>query len=185
MDPILLDIPMPIMTERLLITGPQVGEGAVVNAAIVESFAAINRWMDWAKVLPTPDETEKFMRESVANFVARRTFHLNIWNRGQTRLIGCTGLIAHNWSPKVFEIGYWTRKSEAGKGYMTEAVVAVADYAFKVIKADRVFIRCDDRNAASARVAEKAGFILEGVMRNDSLDNQGGLRSSRVYARTE
>ncbi len=83
----------------------------------------------------------------------------------------------------MFEIGYWIRTSETGKGYITEAVNALTVYGFGELKADRIFIRCDDRNPASARVAEKAGYQLEGIMRNDSLANDGSLRSTRLYAR--
>jgi len=183
MEPILLDIPMPIVTERLVIREPRVGEGAVVNAAVVETFAALHQWMPWAKELPTVEDTEKFTRESVAKFTLRQDFTLRLWDRAQARFIGCIGLHPQGWAPRVFEIGYWIRTSEAGKGLMSEAAIALADYAFNTFKADRVFIRCDERNVASARVAEKAGFQLEGILRNDSLDTAGGLRSTRLYAR--
>ena len=37
MNPILIDLPMPITTPRLLIRPPRLGDGIVVNAAIIES----------------------------------------------------------------------------------------------------------------------------------------------------
>jgi hypothetical protein len=36
--PILIDLPMPIITSRLLIRPPQIGDGVALNAAIIESF---------------------------------------------------------------------------------------------------------------------------------------------------
>jgi len=185
MDPILLDVPMPIFTERLVIREPRVGEGAIVNEAVVESFGELHAWMPWAKEVPTVEESEKYTRESAAKFITRQDFGLRIWNREQTRFIGSTGLHPKSWSPRVFEIGYWIRTSEAGKGYTTEAVKALTAYGFSVMKADRMFIRCDDRNSASARVADKAGFQLEGILRNDAVDNEGNLCSTRVYGRTK
>ncbi len=183
MEPILLDIPMPIVTERLVIREPRVGEGKIVNDAVAESFAELHVWMPWAKTMPSVDDSETHTRETAAKFIARKDFGLRIWSRDQTRFIGSTGLHPKSWSPRVFEIGYWVRTSEAGKGYITEAVNALTVYGFTVLKADRVFICCDDLNSASARVAEKAGFQLEGIMRNDSVNNDGQLRSTRFYAR--
>jgi len=166
-----------------LIREPRVGEGSIVNEAVAESFKELNAWMPWAKELPTVEDTEKHSRESAAKFIARKDFGLRIWSRDETRFIGSTGLHVKDWSPRVFEIGYWVRTSEAGKGYITETVNALTAYGFTVLKASRIFIRCDDRNPASARVAEKAGYQLEGIMRNDSVGNDGELRSTRFYAR--
>ena len=44
-------------------------------------------------------------------------------------------------------------------------------------------IRTDDGNSASWKVAERAGFTLEALLRGDSLTPAGEVRSTRVYAR--
>jgi RimJ/RimL family protein N-acetyltransferase len=46
-----------------------------------------------------------------------------------------------------------------------------------------VFLTTDHRNRDSWRLAERAGFELEGVLRNERLDLQGRLRDTRVYSR--
>lgn len=84
---------------------------------------------------------------------------------------------------RKFEIGYWVRTSCAGQGYITEAVSAIADFAVQELQAARLEIRCDSRNTQSARVAERAGFTLEGILRNDKLDVQGALRDNMIYSK--
>ena len=49
--------------------------------------------------------------------------------------------------------------------------------------AQRVEIRMDDLNVRSWRVAERAGFTLEGVLRADRLTVTGTLSNTRIYAR--
>ena len=66
---------------------------------------------------------------------------------------------------------------------VTEAAAALADLCFDRLDARRVELRMDDRNAASWRVAERIGFTLEGVLRDDSLTPANVVRSTRVYAR--
>ena len=72
-----------------------------------------------------------------------------------------------------FEIGYWCSTRFSGQGYTTEAVRGIAALAFEALGAKRVEIRCDPLNRLSARVAERAGFRLQGELRNDALGTDG------------
>lgn len=70
----------------------------------------------------------------------------------------------------ALEIGYTLLGQEHwGKGLMTEAVGLVIDYVFSTERVNRLEIRCDVENRASARVAEKLGFTHEGVARQATL----------------
>ena len=67
---------------------------------------------------------------------------------------------------------------------LTEGVRALADHALEHLRANRVFLTVDDQNVRSWRLAERAGFVLEGVMVNERLNLQGKPRNTRIYART-
>ena len=64
------------------------------------------------------------------------------------------------------EIGYWLGQPFWERGIATEAVRAVVDYAFATFDLGRLYAGVFDWNPASARVLEKAGFTLEGRLRN-------------------
>lgn len=182
MLPILLDVPMPIVTERLLIREPRVGDGAAINQAIAESFAELNRWMPWCRKMPTVEESESFSREGAAKFITRQDLQLRIWSKDGSRVLGSTGLHPQPGELRAFEIGYWIRTADAGNGLMTEAVRALTRYAFERLDAVRVLIRADVHNRASRRVAEKAGFELEGTLRCYHIRNDGSLGDMCVYS---
>ena len=59
-------------------------------------------------------------------------------------------------------IGYWIDRNFANRGFTTKAVEMLTQYAFNVLKLHRVEINLRPENAASRRVAEKAGYIFEG-----------------------
>jgi ribosomal-protein-alanine N-acetyltransferase len=70
----------------------------------------------------------------------------------------------------ALEIGYILLGRELwGKGLMTEAARLVVDYVFSTERVNRLEIRCDVENRASARIAEKLGFTHEGVARQATL----------------
>jgi [ribosomal protein S5]-alanine N-acetyltransferase len=60
-------------------------------------------------------------------------------------------------------IGYYLDKNHNGKGYMTEAVRLVVDYAFKELQLHRIEAGVMPHNIASIKVLKKAGFHQEGI----------------------
>jgi RimJ/RimL family protein N-acetyltransferase len=79
------------------------------------------------------------------------------------------------------EIGYWLGESFWGRGIATEALRAVTAYAVKEHSLTRVYAVPFEWNAASFRVLEKAGYALEGTMRQSALKD-GRIISQRLYA---
>ena len=181
-DPINLDIPETIETERLLIRPPQPGDGPALNEAIRQSIDHLKRWMDWAQHEPPVEENEAFARRMAASFKTRGDdIALLIYERQSGCLLGATGMHAIDWSVPRVEIGYWVRDGETGKGYITEAVRAVTDYAFTHLQVERIEIRCEPDNQRSAAVAERCGYTLEGRLRNQMRNPAGDLRDTLVY----
>ena len=183
MDPLLIDIPESFDTERLTLRAPRAGDGPELNAAILESIEELQQWMPWATPVPTPEQTEIYVRRMRAKFVAREELSLRLYLKGTETVVGSSGLMVRGWDVPAFEIGYWVRRRFARQGYITEAVRAIAALAFDVLRAERIEIRADDGNERSWRVAERCGFTLEGVRRHDSRTPLGELRDTRVYAR--
>ena len=62
-------------------------------------------------------------------------------------------------------VGYWLGQPFWGRGIATEALRAVTDYAFTTLDICRLEAGVFDWNPASARVLEKAGYVLEGRSR--------------------
>jgi ribosomal-protein-alanine N-acetyltransferase len=60
-------------------------------------------------------------------------------------------------------IGYWIDQRFAGRGYTTRAVIALTNYAFSVLQLHRIEINLRPENIASKKVAEKAGYLYEGL----------------------
>ncbi len=63
------------------------------------------------------------------------------------------------------EIGYWLGKPFWGKGIMTRVLKKICDHGFTHLNLIRIEAPIFDYNNASMRVAEKAGFIREGIAR--------------------
>lgn len=60
-------------------------------------------------------------------------------------------------------VGYWIDKARAGRSYMSEALVLIAQYAFEDLHLHRLEICIIPRNHNSRRVVEKLGIREEGM----------------------
>ncbi|WP_457355608.1 GNAT family N-acetyltransferase [Roseateles sp. P5_D6] len=187
LDPLLIDIPERLDGERTVLLMPRAGVGAELAVVITQAISHLRPWMPWAQEAPTAESSEMVVRRMQADFIARRDLCFHIYARradgSPGRLLGGTGLHRMDWTVRRFEIGYWIRPEAAGQGHVSEAVRLLTGLAFDVLSARRVEIRCDPRNVRSRAVAERCGFELEGILRNEALGVDGHPRDTCVYAR--
>ena len=103
------------------------------------------------------------------------------------QIISCTGFNEKSdFEMRVFEIGYWIHAVFQGKGYVTEFVNALTQFAFDECDAIRVQILTQVENEKSIAVAERCGFYLEATLKNHRLDCKSLLPAdSYVFAMTE
>lgn len=182
-EKIMLTIPESFESKRLIIRAPKYGDGAASYEAVQESMEELRPWMPFANDSLTPENSEINIRQAHLKFLKRSDLRLMLFSKESGQLVGSSGLHRIDWDVRKFEIGYWLRSSYAGQGYMSEAVEAITNYAIRELAANRIEIRCDARNGKSARVAERNGFVLEGILRGDSLDVYGELSDTMVFSK--
>jgi len=105
------------------------------------------------KILDNPSDIKPFIVEKKDGSKIGFIVHFHVLHMG-------TGT-------KQLEIGYTLVPSERGKGFCTEAVKIMVDYLFLSKDIMRIQVQTDQRNAASQKVMEKAGFRKEGTLRRN------------------
>jgi RimJ/RimL family protein N-acetyltransferase len=96
------------------------------------------------------------------------------------QFIGWCSLTRWNPTFRSASLTYCLDAPAWGHGYATEASRALLAWAFDTLDLNRVQAEADTRNAASARVLEKLGFVREGTLREDCIVN-GDVSNSWVY----
>ena len=71
-------------------------------------------------------------------------------------------------------LGYWLLPEARGKGFATRSVRLVSRWAFEELGMARLSLNTEPSNDRSQRVAERSGFVKEGVLR--SYEDIGGRR---------
>ena len=79
-------------------------------------------------------------------------------------------------------VGYWLLEDGRGKGRATRALRLIASWALPEMRLGRMQLHTDPRNVASQRVAERAGFTREGVLRGYDGRSDGTRADAVVYS---
>lgn len=178
--------PTILRTERLLLRPPGPEDGPAFHEALAETIGELRRFLSglpWVAAEPSLEGARLFCQRARANHLDRKDFPFLMLERGSDRLLGVCGLHRPDWNVPKFEVGYWRRASAQGQGLVAEALQAICAHAFQHHGAVRLEAITDAENLASRRVAERAGFVLEGVLRQHQRAPDGSLRSICVYAR--
>ncbi|MFZ2586814.1 MAG: GNAT family N-acetyltransferase [Alphaproteobacteria bacterium] len=144
-------------TQRLILKAPTEAdipayERHIMNYEIVRHFNVIVPW-------PFPaGDIENYVKNEI---IAKQGQDDWVWgiflNENPDELIG----IVHLWRPGEPENrGFWLSQHHWGKGYMTEAVKPIMDYAFDHLGFDKLVFSNATQNARSSRVKDNTGAMF-------------------------
>lgn len=155
-----------LQTERLRLRSVLARDIDDVHASCVDP--ELQRW------IPLPEPGVPYTHQNAEHFClvtapSIRTGgegqHWAILEREGDRFVGSMALLLTRWPAMVTEVGYWISPWARGRGYATEAVMAVSQWALDQ-GFQRIELKAALGNTGSRRVAESAGFVHEGVERN-------------------
>jgi ribosomal-protein-alanine N-acetyltransferase len=137
-------------------------------------------WINLRDAFPHP-YTARNAREfihGVRNRTLETTFAIAVGDEA----VGSIGFVLHPDVERVSaEIGYWLAEPFWGRGIATEALAVVTTHAIEAHELTRVYALPFARNAASCRVLEKAGYVLEARLRRSAIKH-GEIVDQMQYA---
>ena len=134
----------------------------------------------WIPMIPSP-----YTEEDARTFLdhCRET-----WDQGEAYSFAIvdaqTGELAGSVAMRLLRFGtghfgYWVAREARGRGVATEALKTLCRWAIDTLDVKRLELLTDPNNVASQRVAEKAGFQREGILRS-SLEYRDGTRCDSI-----
>jgi RimJ/RimL family protein N-acetyltransferase len=147
-----------LVTERLLLRRSLPKDAEAIAA--YRSDPDVYRYQGWER---TDAEGIRAEVEDMAGRAPGESggwVQLSVEERQSGRLVGDVGLSPADGEPGVIKVGYTIAPAFQGRGYATEAVGALAAYAFDRLGAEVLRAYASAENLPSIRVAEKVGMRL-------------------------
>ncbi len=98
----------------------------------------------------------------------QKALRFTIFEKASNHIIGSCGFNMFDFDHAITEIGYDLAKVHWGKGYATEAITALIDYAFTHLAMNTIVAKVEGANINSIKVLKKLNFIYQGY---DDTDN--------------
>jgi RimJ/RimL family protein N-acetyltransferase len=137
-------------------------------------------WINLRDAFPHPytiHDAREFIR-SIRSRTPETTFAIAVGDEA----VGSIGFVLHRDVERVSaEIGYWLAEPFWGRGITAEALAATTKFAIEQHGLTRIYAVPFAWNAASCRVLEKAGYVLEARLRNSAVKD-GKLTDQLQYA---
>jgi RimJ/RimL family protein N-acetyltransferase len=170
-----------IVTPRLLLRTALEADVELVQAAKLEVWDELQRWMVWAY---DDQRGVDALREHIASSLVVGPCHLMLGFRRDTGAFAIsTGLIATD--EDTYETGYWVAADQRRQGFATEATNAMVRYGFDVLRAEELTISYFAGNEKSAGVIRKLGFPYERTVRGAHKSCVDGVPVDVHYFRRE
>ena len=157
-----IPLPDPPLTDGEITLRPWEGRDAPAMAAACQD-PEIPRWT----VVPhhyTERHARDFISGIAAGLEAGRELALGVVDSDDT-VLGAIGMSNFDWADMKGEIGYWMAPEARRRGIGARATRMLAEWAVTKLGLERVELLANPENEGSQRLAERAGFTREGVLR--------------------
>ena len=152
-----------MQTERLLLRPLKMSD----SGAYLDIFSDTMTLLYWSnEPISSIEEAESLIRQDIEWSASDNCICLGVALADSNLIIGKVTLFQLSEQNRRAEIGYVLDRRHWGKGYMTEALGWLLDYAFDELKLHRLEADTDPDNLPSLALLEKFGFAQEGLFRD-------------------
>lgn len=173
--------PEEIVGERVVLVPRRHEFDEALFELIDSSRNFLREYLFWVDDTRSVDDVRKVTDIFQENWKKQDAFEFVFLDRESRRLVGAGGIHTISYLHHYAEYGYYLNQKEVGHGYITEAVRLLEKELFQR-GIHRLIITCDVNNQASAAVARRCGFELEGKMR-EACFAYGSYRDELLFAK--
>lgn len=134
-----------------------------------------------AATVTNSEAAEKYVREKMALTDEREHYCLLIDDTDAKTLAGVFFIKNLDWHVPKAELGYFVDHAYEGQGVMTQAMALTIRFCFDVLGLNKIYLRTGITNTGSRRLAEKNGFVQEGILHKDFRIADGTLVDLAYY----
>ena len=173
------NFPETFITDRFILEAVTPFHAEEAYEVIDRCRGYLSEWLPWLSDDYTQDNTESFYEIQQQNFEDEDAFHFMIIDKESDAVIGSIGIdIKDNFAGAI---GYWLDQDQQGKGIIAECIQTLIEFSLEEANLIRLDIYTELENIKSQKVAEKAGFVFEGMRYSQMVDMRSDIIDAVRY----
>jgi len=174
-----LDMPLKIQMEDMSLIKRASSYDKELWALLNKHKDFLGKYLNWPNRITTYNELVEETEKEIARWETGERFYY--YMLCDNKLVGGVYVLHIDYKHHAAEFGYWLNPEHAGKAYVSCAVKVLEEHLFKQ-NIVRLVIRCDVENIASANVAQRNAYQLEGILKKNYC-NQDVFKDNKLYAK--
>jgi len=175
-----------IITNRLLLKPYALENSEIFFNGLTDNQEYLyDYFANMIKINDCLDSTKKYFVQKDLEWKENKSYACGIFKKENNELIGHISVRDIDWRVPKGELAYFVFKEHSGNNYAAEALTAFKNWCFAVKKFNRLFMKIARENTASIKVAERSGFVHEGLLKKDYRKREQDLIDMNIYGYTE
>lgn len=176
-------LPEEICGEKIVVRRRTHAHDEELFALIDRSREHLRKYLFWVDGTKTLDDVRVVTDIFSKNWDEQNSFEFVFFDKAAGTMAGAGGVHTISHMNRTAEFGYYLSADACGNGFATEFVRLLERELF-ARGIHRCIIECDAENTASANVARRLGYTLEGKLREAKLA-YGSYRDELVFSKLE
>lgn len=172
--------PEKLIGERIELRKHELSSAEAMFREVDSDRTRLGRFLPWVAGMHSPQDEKDFIEHTHREWEEFRLFDYSIMVNGN--YAGNIGAHHIDWENECCQLGYWVAGAFEGLGFISEAVALLERELFG-LGFHRIEIHCDPHNVRSAAVPKRAGYHLEGVLRENELRAGGRRKSTMIWGK--
>lgn len=156
-----------LIDDEILLRSFTIEDAGLLFEAVSGSRQHLRPWLSWVDATTRQEHSLQFIQQTLHWQHNQEGLVLGIFQN--RKIIGEIGL--HHWDHKLKkgQIGYWINKENEGKSILFRCLQRFVDFLFAKLLLNKIEIHFMPHNTRSAKIAERLGCKVEGVLRQSHL----------------
>lgn len=165
-------LPRSIVADGVELRLPRASDADALHQIFSTQQDYLGRWLEWPARMQTRADAEAYVAARLESRADGVAWPFMIIEGGDP--VGICELYIENEIVRIAEISYWISREAQGRGLVTRSCRLLLAFGFEELALNRVVLRYKrelggQENAGSRKVAERLGFVFEGVQREGGL----------------
>jgi len=183
--PASLTLPVTLETDRLILRRYTDTDASGILDLVAENRdRLLQNFAGMSKDLVKPEDAASFVLEKTEQWDAGKAFCYGIWLKNSKQQLGQLQVKNVAWNVPSAELSYFIGRSKLRQGFASEAISSILRVTFKQLNFNRIFVRILPSNQESILLANKLGFVEEGLHRSEFRCGRGELHDVLYFSLT-